>query len=337
MSIDFNVKSLIVHILDNTIEMPVLSDKEQELEADIIEFIGKHIEKILRDSKLKNAEFVGEENPIKELCEEMSNNWDKFTSTTALIASRLFDIMKKHVNIPSADIVCLLFKLDNVLHLGILKFNYKHSYIHNIENSGDGRVNSIIKQKTTLPSESQRVEECAIINLEDFTLKLLEKKYEIDGEKMFYFSDLFLKCSTEVSSSEKVKLFTKATDKFTKKYFGEDYLKQGEIKKVVAQSIDEDSGINVEKIAHHVFEKNPELKTEYVEQVKKTGVSEEVIPVETEREEKKFRNQKIKTDTGIEINLPTEYYGDDDKVEFINNIDGTISILIKNVGKVINK
>lgn len=52
---------------------------------------------------------------------------------------------------------------------------------------------------------------------------------------------------------------------------------------------------------------------------------------------KKFTKQKLKTDSGIEINFPAHFYGNPDVMEFINNPDGTISILIKNIGKVVNK
>ena len=37
----------------------------------------------------------------------------------------------------------------------------------------------------------------------------------------------------------------------------------------------------------------------------------------------------LETDTGIEIKIPMEEYKDPDKVEFITNPDGTISVLIK--------
>ena len=40
---------------------------------------------------------------------------------------------------------------------------------------------------------------------------------------------------------------------------------------------------------------------------------------------------KIKTDNGIELTVPTDVYKDKDAIEFINNPDGTISILITNV------
>ena len=47
---------------------------------------------------------------------------------------------------------------------------------------------------------------------------------------------------------------------------------------------------------------------------------------------RKFQKQKLTTDTGIEITIPMEEYRTPDHVEFITNMDGTISVLIKNIG-----
>ena len=53
----------------------------------------------------------------------------------------------------------------------------------------------------------------------------------------------------------------------------------------------------------------------------------------SEKTIKKFEKHRITTDSGIEITIPMEEYRNPDKVEFITNPDGTISVLIKNIGK----
>ena len=134
------------------------------------------------------------------------------------------------------------------------------------------------------------------------------------------------------SVNEKVKLFKKVTEVFSKKYFEEDMTKPVEIKKVIAESIEKNDNINIEDVADNIFKKNVELKREYMDVIEKVGFREKVVPVSEKIVEKSFKRQKIKTDSGIEISLPVEYYGNSEKIEFINNPDGTISIVIKNVG-----
>ncbi|SCL85269.1 nucleoid-associated protein [Sporanaerobacter sp. PP17-6a] len=336
IQMNFDIKKIILHILDRNLTIPILSDKEHLLNEDIIDFIEKHIIKILNDSRLRSARFVDDENDVKKLCQSIYDDNENFKRNSSQIATILFDIMIKYESIPAADLIFCLFDLDNILYLSILKFNYRSSYIHHVQIDGNINVNSIIKQKTTLPSVNQKIEECAIINLNNMDIKLLEKKYELNGESVYYFSNLFLKCTSQISSNEKIKLFTKANREFNNKYFKEDYLKYGEVNKAVADSIEKTESIDIERIANNAFKQNSELKEEYIKQIGDIGIKEKTIPVSEKVAKKKFIKQKIKTNTGIEIDLPAQYYGDNSKIEFINNTDGTISILIKNITELSN-
>ena len=61
------------------------------------------------------------------------------------------------------------------------------------------------------------------------------------------------------------------------------------------------------------------------------------LPVNREFATKVGEHHKIKTDTGIEITFPSEYIENTDFIRFINNPDGTLSIELKNIGKIVNK
>jgi hypothetical protein len=86
-----------------------------------------------------------------------------------------------------------------------------------------------------------------------------------------------------------------------------------------------------------VYEKNADIKQEYVQEIEKAGIIEKEISLPQKIIEKKFKTHRIKTDTGIEIDFPLEYADNTDRIEFVNNPDGTVSIIIKNVGRITNK
>ena len=50
--------------------------------------------------------------------------------------------------------------------------------------------------------------------------------------------------------------------------------------------------------------------------------------------EKKYRMQKFKLANGIELAIPMDVYQNKEFVEFINNPDGTISVMIKNIDEI---
>ena len=52
---------------------------------------------------------------------------------------------------------------------------------------------------------------------------------------------------------------------------------------------------------------------------------------------KKFENQKLSLSNGIELIVPNNVYQDAESVEFIQNDNGTYSILIKNIEDIQSK
>ncbi len=337
MNHTITVKRAVLHILDVNAGMPVLSKGELEVSEDLADYLGKHIDKILEDPNTKTAVFTGEENSTRRLCGLLNEDEGGFLPITADMADRLFVLMQKNVDIPSADLVFCLAEIDGVKHLGILKLNYREGYTHWVHNSEEGSINTIIRHQTLLPQAGQKPEECVLVSLTDFSLRLLEKQYEINGEKEFYLSGHFLNCSCELSDNATLKILDKVAKSINKKYYDEDFDKALKLKKAVSESFEDHAAIQVDQIADKVFENNLEIRREYVEEIAKAGINKKEITIPDSLIEKKFKTHRIKTDTGIEIGFPLEYADSSDKIEFVNQPDGTLSIIIKNIGRITNK
>ncbi|SMB95278.1 hypothetical protein SAMN00017405_0364 [Desulfonispora thiosulfatigenes DSM 11270] len=323
---------LIVHILDKDLGVPVLSEIVLELPPEIDEFILKHIIKVLKNPLLKEAKFISTENNIRKYCQAISENNLDFVLLTKDLATKFYEQLKIYVDIPNGDLICCLFEMDDVKFLAFLKLNYKESYIHQVKNLETGTLNSIIKQKTTLPNENQKIEECAIINLETYDIHLIEKKFEIDGYKEFYISKNILKCNSDLSGKEKVKILEKTAQEMTTKYYDSGNIdKIVQFKRVVSENIEDGSEVDIKEIADTVFGNIPQVKEEYIAQVEQKGILDKKIAVNIDQQKNLYKKQKIITDTGIEINLLVSEFDNKDKIEFINNEDGTISIVIKNI------
>ncbi len=329
---DIMVKKAIMHILDVNIGMAVLSNIEHPQDADIYEFLEAHIQKIEKDPNLKPATFGEEDHGVKTAIEKISQNQSYLVEGSVILAKALYELMVKHADIPAADLVVCVFEALEQTYLAILKCNYKYSYIHYTEDTQEGRINSIVKQKTALPGNSQKIDEVAIINLENLHIRLLEKEYEIDGQKQYYFSQLFLRCHNRQSDMQKAKTFKKATELFNKKFCNQDMQLSDQFGKEVLKSIEETGEIDIPQITDKVFGSNHEMKDIYREHIEKSGFIEERVELDEEVVRKVFNKRKIKTDTGIEINLSLE--DENNNLEFINHQDGTISILIKNINSI---
>ena len=337
MNNEIAIKRAVLHVLDVNAGMPVLSRGELEISGELADYLANHIDKLLEDHNLKSAVFSDDEGGILELCKQLADNEEGFLAISADVATRLFKMMQQNIDIPPADLVCCLLEINGSGYFGIVKLNYKAGFTHWVSNAREGSINTIIRHKTLLPQEGQKLEECALVNLSDLGIKLMEKQYEINGEKEFYLSRYMLKCSCGLSDNSKLKILEKVTKSINKKYFDEDFEKAIKVKKAVTESFDETAAIQIDRIADQVFEKDVGIRSEYVDEIAKAGLSEKEIAIPEKIIEKKFKTHRIKTDTGIEIDFPLEYADNRDKIEFINNSDGTISIVIKNIGKITNR
>ena len=86
-----------------------------------------------------------------------------------------------------------------------------------------------------------------------------------------------------------------------------------------------------------VREEEIDTQEELTEKLEKYHLEKEVIRPKSENTIKKFQKQHLTTDTGIEITIPMEEYKNPDRVEFLTNPDGTVSVLIKNIGRLRTK
>ena len=333
---DIRLNQVIIHIMDSTMGMPVLSDQILEYGSDFGDFVRAHIFRLLDSDDMKKCTF-DEDSEVSELLKEFDPQ--KFIPCSQKLGEILYDVMNKNIAIPPADLLIVEYQIEQQPFLALLKMNYKTYYTHMTDSDPWGNVNSVIKQKAILPGENQKLSEAALIDLQDFSLRVLEKKYEVNGVKVNYFSQLFLKCHGSLSPKTKLAIVAKAVDDVQKKYYheSEQFEVQMETKSIINQSLEEDGGFAVPVLIDKLFKEQEDMKEEVIQKLDKYHLTETDVTPQNPNTTKKFGKQNLITDTGIEIRIPMEQYQNKDKVDFITNPDGTISVLIKNVGSIISK
>ncbi len=330
---DIRIKRMIIHILDSTIGMPVLSDTELDYGSEVAEFAREHIVRIGSGDDAKECRFYQEESEVYQM---LSGYEDAdFIQMSKNAAGLLYEIMGSNIDIPAADLLVVRFREQDSEYLALLKMNYKALYTHRTMPvpEGEGNSNEIIRHKSILPSETQRLSEAAIIRLDDLAVWVMEKKYEVNGEKVNYFSYLFLKCSSHLSHKSKLSIVSRAVESVQKEGFDETerFEKQMRAKQIMQEEIEENGGFVVEEIAEKIFDDQPELKVAFQDKMEKYDMVKEKIEPQSENTVRKYQSQHLFTDTGIEIKIPMEQYKNPRSVEFITNPDGTVSVLIKNI------
>ncbi|AQP54322.1 hypothetical protein CBF34_03270 [Vagococcus penaei] len=327
------ITKAILHILDRDAGTLICSQSLLDLKEYAVKQYLESVEKRLSKADFKKGNLASG----SDLVSALSNLDDDFIETTTTIAQSLFDSLAISEDAPSGDL--LFFEAKNLQDdrfFGLVKFNYKPSFTHHVTYLDDVMQNNIILNKTIFPSMTQTLEECVIVDLAQLTTQVVEKKYSFEGQKRFVFTERWLQIDPTPTVSENLKIVKKAIKQVSDKYNTEEYVAFSQTQQAIFESIEEDGKIDNQKIADAVFDTNHEAKKDYLETISQTKFSEN-IPNNLPKYEKKYSKQKFKLTNGIELVVPVDVFKDKDLIEFINNPDGTISVMIKNVEEIINK
>ena len=323
------IHQAILHVLDTTLDAPVLSGGGMELTAEKTAYLQNHIEKLLASDEIRQCRPL----PDSAFRNELEHNQD-FIDLSCRIAGVLFDYMHAHTTIPGADLAVVDFTRDGVPWLGILKLNYKNGYTHYTETVEGAPVNSIIQQRACLPTQSGKVEEGALVNLTDYSMRLLEKKYDIDGHKEFYLSSVVFQYTQAEPEKKKLQAIQEAAAQAVKDAYEDEPHADAQVAILIAnQAADNDNQVSVEQVRQQLAEEYPLAAVPFDDYVEKSEVLEEAAaPVTvTPARIRRMESRSIRTANGIEVKIPTELLNSDSELEFLHDPDGSVSLLIKNV------
>lgn len=326
---DIIIRKGIVHILDYHKGHLGLSENMLEPGPDLNDFIRGHIYRLMSSDDMKKCRFNEESSPIFSMLETFDEGSEEdFVSVSSKIAELIFEVMCDSGEIPSADLVMASFQVESTIHLALLKMNYKENFIHS---QSEDNINDIIKQRIILPSEGSRLTEAVIINLKTMEVRLVEKKYEVLGEKINYLSEKVLYCHADLPAKKKLNILTKAIQDINNKYDDRDIQSKMEAKSILQQEFVENQEFNVNDIGDKIFGNHTAMKQDFDEVLERYDMQYDTFTVANESTVKKLEKQVLVTDTGIEIKIPMEEYNTKSNVEVIEEPGGAKTIIIKNI------
>ena len=328
MSITF--KQTIIHNLDLNMGQPLISKDCMELTDETESFITRKIIKVIEDqgaceAKFKQQVSFYEEDEPYSIIQEWKDN--KFKHSAEILAKRFYSYMNEYGNIANGDLIVTNYLMNSEEYIAILKINfndgdYTHFYSHDDET---------MKLVTNKGIYDKKINEAVIVKLSDVSVILL------DGSKSKYIS-LMLDLDTRLSVKEKLRALDKVTTRVIEDYYDNPIKALNDLKANISESLARTNSINVAEIVEQTFGDDEEVLESCKDKLEEFGLHEEKpIQVTGSRLFSKYSNQKLKTDTGIEIKMPTHLFKDTDFVEIINEPNGTQTLLIKNISQLVNK
>ena len=302
-----------------------------QLVGEQFDFLRNILLKVHKSDSTMHGQFNQDASYVyQRLLELDENNMESFVETSKEIAKALFNVVIEGEDIPPADFVCASFQESGTIYLALLKLNYRSSYTQKISKDQGGTATEIIENTSLLPSSSTKPSEAAIINLTDMTIRLIEKRYNINGEKKNYFSEMFLGCNITKSTKRKLEILTRTIRNIYKNSDKTDMKSQMDANALLLKKYEDNKEIDIDAMGEELFGSSPDKKAAFDEKMENYDMQCDKIKIENESTVKKLEKQIIVTGSGIEISIPMIVYNRAD-IEIKQNSYGEDEIIIHNV------
>lgn len=332
---NISIKNAILHILDFQSDISVFSEEPVDfVEDSIYQFISKHIEKAMTDPSRKQGELISGSRFSSQLSQYASSE-KSFVDFSKEIAGEIYEQIQRSDQVEPADLLMAEFEIDSVLYVGIFFLTYKAAYTHRVVTEEGKICNEIIEYKALLPGVSQKLESFAVVNVRSLRVDFVDKKRNMDGKDTYILPDAILQCTSDISAKDALKMVTTITAKVAEEFGDSSAVAVSKTKNYVYEKA-EYASFSPASLSKDIFGESTEMQQAFVREIEKAGLPEE-IRIDKQYAVRTGKNHKIKTDTGIEITFPAEYFDNPQFLEFINNPNGTISIALKNIGKITNR
>lgn len=324
--IDLYIKRIVIHqFTPNDTEL-ILSDQLLTMTPRIDEYFRKKLSKVFSD-EAKRGTF-SEDNVF------LSYLSDDLMESSVKIAQLWKEEFVISDNQKTNDLVFIQFDKDGVEHFAFLRVALRENFTHISSDS----ESPIKVTQNNFPSAAQTPDEALVINRSNRNYYLIEKRIKHNGSFANYFSENLLQVQPEQSVKKSIKMVEQTAQKIAENFQQDDFAFQSKMKAAIYKNLEEEQELSPEKLADQLFDNNLTARLTFVDELKESIPDPiQVSDIDHSRQTKKLENQKLSLSNGIQLIVPNNVYEDAESVEFIQNPNGTYSILIKNIEDIQNK
>ncbi len=329
------IDKAVLHIMDLNSGLTVYSDEELSIKDSIETFLLKHIEKSWGSQEAKPGNFYDDSTFKEQLSSYLAGGKD-FISFSKEVGHTFEEAFCHAEEMTSADIIVADVRIDDNRKIVIFKCNSHSGFIHQVNQTETGVKNEIINHYAIMPNLTQKMDEFAFIDAKTMEVSVSAKRYTIDGNSIYVFPEILLECSLTPSPKEAIKSLSKTVKKVAEAYGQNEASMSAAVKNYVAETMQSADELDMLAVGKEVFKDNPSMQADFEAAIQEEGF-EKPVKMDQESTLKKMCKHKLKTDTGIELTIPTDYMDNIEYVEFNNNEDGTLSITLKHISNIVSR
>lgn len=326
----------ILQIFDLNSDLCIISQKEMDMSSENVNsYLEKHLQHIQSDVNKMSGKFNATSLFLKQLTSYLDKGLS-FAEFSGYIGNTIYEQISRSDKPDSADLVITDFLENSIRFVAVLLVGSKIAYTHQVDNTNGVICNQIIRHYAILPNVNQKINCYAIINCKELTVEYSDEKRLIDGHDTFIFPERLLQCTSSISTKEAIKTIGKIATKIADEHGTNSAIILSKAKNYLFENAEVASSFSPKELGEEIFAESENMQNEFKMQIQQAKLPANV-KLEKNIALRTGKNHKIKTDTGIEITYPAEYFENHDYIQFINNPNGTLSIELKNIGKITNK
>ncbi|WP_369350369.1 nucleoid-associated protein [Streptococcus hillyeri] len=323
--LDLYIKKIIIHQFTPDDTELILAENPLVLTPRIDDYFRKKLSKVFSD-EAKRGQFEADNVFLSYLTDDLM-------ATSVKIAELWKEEFVISEDQKTNDLVFIQFDRDGEEYFAFLRVGLKENFTHI---SGDSESPIKVTQNN-LPSAAQTPDEALLINRKTHQYYLIEKRIKHNGSFANYFSENLLQVKPEQSVKKSIKQVEQVAQKVADSFNKDDFAFQSKVKTAIFNNLEEQE-LSPEKLANQLFDDNLTARLTFIDELKETIPEPiKISDIDSSRQIKKLESQKLSLSNGIELIVPNNVYQDAESVEFIQNNDGTYSILIKNIQDIQNK
>ncbi|MBQ9987740.1 MAG: nucleoid-associated protein [Erysipelotrichales bacterium] len=322
------INKAILHIFDFAHSALQLSEKEMSTD-DIshLTFARQQIEKLLVSPLLKKGQFK-ESSKVKDLFTQYLDEDTTFMNISTQIANSWYSYIKLSDKIlPSALLVLDIYDNEKQ-YLVFLRYKNRNAFTFEDTMIEGKKMIRVVENDSILSSRGITIDECFFVDLNALHILYKDNKYVIAEEQCSIIADRLLFCTSELSHKEILTTVKESTEDFCDHYALDALSHLAKTQTYIQEKLADDGYLDVNELAEEVFD-NPIMQEEFTANLMDQKVPERVH-MHAKYAEKATKMIKMKTDTGIQISIPSVYFDDPEYFEVIHNEDQTLTIQIKN-------
>lgn len=328
----------ILHVLDVDSCVSVFSKAELDLEEKPVKaYVRSMCRKALFSTDARHGQFESG----SELGGRLSKYFhgaEELASISSSIAHFIFGELERAEKQVSTDMLVADFlDADDVRYFGVFLLEGKKAFVHEVSQAGENVSCDIVRRYGVLPAATQKLSSWVLVRADTLGIMYVDKTRVIDGQEVLIIPDELLQCKSEASSREALDSVTEIVEKVAADHGANATLALSRAKAYVTEKVEEEGAFSRAGLTEEAFPDNEPAQKAFETQAEVRHIPNRVRIDKRMVAQKRVRNHRIVTDTGIEVSFPAEYGEDSDMIEFKTESNGLISISLKNIASIENK